>query len=305
MKYFLKAYLIHDIGQRANQEDAHYPPFIDAQHFDKVERAEAFYDATPHTEDSLFILCDGMGGHARGEVASNTVCEVMSKSITAAEKEHERFTDAMIHNAVKDALHALDALDDEAEERKMGTTMTLLKVHNEGVTIAHIGDSRVYHMRPSHNRYHREILFRTEDHSLANMLLHSGQITHQQLTNFPQRHVLTKAMQAGLKKPVEADIYHTKDILPGDIFFMCSDGVLEELYDDDLCAMLANAKFSDEERMQVLLSFCKDNQDNHTAWFVRVEKVETDDGKAVEITQPAPTPEKVGLLQRLKNIFKK
>lgn len=282
MKYSLKAYLIHEIGQRANQEDAHYPHSADAT-------------------GNLFILCDGMGGHSRGEVASNTVCEVMSKSIIAAEKEKGEFAKVMIHNAVTDALHALDALDDPTEERKMGTTMTLLKLHGKGVTIAHIGDSRVYHIRPSRKRQKGEILFRTEDHSLVNQLLRRGQLTLRQALDHPQRHVLTRAMQAGLETPVEADIYQTKDVLPGDIFFMCSDGMLEELYDDDLCAMLVNPDYTDEEKVQVFINFTKSNQDNHTAWIVRVESVETDDGKPIDMVDD--NSGKKGFFHKLKNYF--
>lgn len=282
MKYSLKAYLIHDIGQRANQEDAHYP-------------------LSPDDAQAFFILCDGMGGHARGEVASNTVCEVMSKSIMAAEKEKGCFSKSMIQDGVAASLQALDALDDTTEERKLGTTMTLLRVHDKGATIAHIGDSRVYHIRPAKGKFQWKIIFRTEDHSLVNQLLRRGQITLQQAAHYPQRQVLTRALSAGLKTPVEADIHHTTDIMPGDIFFMCSDGMLEELNDDDLCAMLVNPDFTDEERVKVLRNFCKDNQDNHTAWIIRVEKVETDDGKPLETKEAEP--ENTGLIQRIKKIM--
>lgn len=284
MRYSLRAYLIHEIGQRKNQEDAHYPPSADMP-------------------GSLFILCDGMGGHARGEVASNTVCEVMSNSIIEAEKEKGEFVKGMVSDAVTDALHALDALDDSADERKMGTTMTLLKLHGNGATIAHVGDSRVYHIRPSRKGQKGKILFRTEDHSLVNQLLRRGHLTLHQAMEFPQRHVLTRAMTAGMEKPVAADIYHTKDILPGDIFFLCSDGMLEELYDDDLCAMLVNPDYTDEERVQVLLNFTKYNKDNHTAWIVRVESVETDDGELIEVLKE-DNPEKKRIIHRVKELFR-
>lgn len=280
MKYSLKAYLIHDIGQRANQEDAHYP-------------------LSPDDAQAFFILCDGMGGHARGEVASNTVCEVMSKSIMAAEKEKGCFSKSMIQDGVTASLQALDALDDPTEERKLGTTMTLLRVHDKGATIAHIGDSRVYHIRPAKGKFQWKIIFRTEDHSLVNQLLRRGQITLQQAAHYPQRQVLTRALSAGLKTPVEADIHHTTDIMPGDIFFMCSDGMLEELNDDDLCAMLVNPDFTDEERVKVLRNFCKGNQDNHTAWIIRVENVETDDGKPLETKEA----EKQSSIQRILALF--
>ena len=302
MKYGIKAYLLHDIGNRSNQEDAHYPSFNDKRHFDKVERKEAFYDGVPHTENSLFILCDGMGGHERGEVASHLVCEVMGGYLSDAEKEGSPFCEALVHKAVSKAMDALDTLDDPAEVRKMGTTMTLLKLHEGGALIAHIGDSRVYHIRPANGRRNAKILFRTEDHSLANMMLHSGRLTHQQVQNFPQRHVLVKAMSAGLKVHPTADIHKTTDIMPGDIFFLCSDGILEELYDEDLTAILTNPDYTDEERVQIMLTFCKDNKDNHTAWIVRVEIAEKNDGRTEGFMQHENV-KKEGLLNKIKSFF--
>ena len=279
MNYALKAYLIHDIGLRTNQEDAFFPPMIKACHYDGVEREDAFFDGVPHTDDTMFILCDGMGGHARGDVASRTVCDVMSRSVIDAESRKGAFDDDMIRDAVKECFDALDALDSPDDERKMGTTMTFLKLHREGAAIAHIGDSRVYHCRPPHGRECAEILFRTEDHSLVNSLLKKGVLTLQQAERFPQRHVLVKAIQAGRTERFEPDIHQTTDIRSGDVFFLCSDGMLEGLYDEDLCAILTNPDYSDERRVQILLNFSKGNQDNHTAWIVRVEAVTDEDGQ--------------------------
>ncbi len=308
MYYTLKAYLIHDIGKCRNQEDSFYPPMIQVCHYDGVEREEAYYEGVPHTDDTLFILCDGMGGHENGEVASRTVCDVMSRSIIESEARKGGFDSDMIRTAVDESFDALDALDDSDVERKMGTTMTLLKLHSEGATIAHIGDSRVYHFRIPHGRKRAEILFRTEDHSLVNLLLKNGTLSFQQVEHFPQRHVLLKAIQAGQRERVAPDIYQTADIMPGDVFCLCSDGMLEDLYDEDLCAMLTNPNYTDERRVQILLNFCKDNQDNHTAWIVRVETVMTDDGQPVTYDE-ADEKQEPGffgrLIARFSNITKK
>ena len=78
MNFILNAYAIQDIGHRTNQEDCFYPPFIDPCHYDESPREWTFYDGTPHTDDRLFIVCDGMGGHDRGEIASQTVTQAMS-----------------------------------------------------------------------------------------------------------------------------------------------------------------------------------------------------------------------------------
>lgn len=301
MEYGLKAYVIQDIGQRGNQEDSFFPPFLQPCHFDMTEREEAYYEGTAHTTDSLFILCDGMGGHERGEVASRTVCDIVSSHIQQAEREGQPFSDDLVRSAVSAALAALDAAEDPSTKRKMGTTMTLLKVHANGATIAHIGDSRVYHFRPASGRHDARMLFRTEDHNLATMLLKNGSMTFQQVRNFAQRHVLTRALQAYLDRRVEVDIYHTKDIKPGDVFFLCSDGILEELYDEDLCSMLTNKEYTDEQRLQILMTFCEGNKDNHTAWFVRVERC----GNSVYDPQPSVARPSVRarIVSRIKSLF--
>lgn len=298
MKYGIKAYVIQDIGQRVNQEDSFYPPFLNPCHFDGTEREASYYEGTPHTTDDLFILCDGMGGHERGEVASRMVCDVVSDYIRNEEREGKQFSDAMLRSAVAEALKALDARENPATVKKMGTTMTLLKLNDNGATIAHIGDSRVYHFRPATMRRKSRMLFRTEDHNLATMLIKSGRLTFQQLHNFSQRHVLTRALQACLPKRPDVDIYHTKDIKPGDVFFLCSDGILEELYDEDLCSMLTDTSCSDEERMKVLLTFCDGNKDNHTAWFIRVEQCM--DSFCNPIVKDMPDASFVGLFKRFR-----
>ena len=132
MKYKLKVYSIYELGQRSNQEDNMFP---------KHQQAT--------DDDRLFIVCDGMGGHAAGEVASSLVCEAMSNSIMAACPDAEgAFSDSLLKDALEDAYDALDQ-NDNGDVKKMGTTMTFLKFHDQGATIAHIGDSRVYHIRPA------------------------------------------------------------------------------------------------------------------------------------------------------------
>lgn len=267
MKYSVRAYALQDLGHRINQEDSFFPGFIEPSKYGD----NGYYDSKPHTEDNIFLLCDGMGGHERGEVASETVCKVMGESLTKAMEDPQVNIDEAIANAVNEALDALDALDNPLESKKMGCTMTLLILHDDGATIAHIGDSRVYHFRPAMANRNAECLFHTEDHSHVNMLIQCGIITAAQARNHPKRHMLRRAMMSKYEPRPKADIYHTKDILPGDIFFLCSDGMLEEIFDEDLCAMLTNPDFSDEERMKILLKFTENNHDNHTAWVVKVD----------------------------------
>lgn len=267
MKYQLKAYNIHELGQRQNQEDSLFP---------------AYGKATQ--EDRLFILCDGMGGHEKGEVASATVCESISQTILTHWNTSEPLSDDFLRQAIDGAYDALDAKDDNAE-RKMGTTLTLLCLHANGATIAHIGDSRVYQFRPG-----KGVVFRTQDHSLVNDLIKIGEITEEEAKTHPQKNVITRAMQPHQPSRAKADIAHLTDIKAGDYFFLCSDGMLEQSTDENLANVITK-KVPDEQKVEMLRSMTEENKDNHTAHLIHIEKV---NGSIVESTPRTKDEEPVG-----------
>lgn len=256
MKFILKAYNVWELGKRVNQEDALFPEYGKIQDTDR-----------------LFILCDGMGGHEAGEVASRTVCEAMSESVLKnCPDGEEDFTDEQFRQALSDTFDALDKKDN-GTEKKMGTTMTFLKLHNKGCTIAHIGDSRVYHLRPGKNSGNTEIIFQTEDHSLVNDLVKIGEITREEAKLSPQRNIITRAMQPCMERRPKADIYHTHDIKPGDYFFMCSDGILEHMEDDDLKNIISEEGGDDNDKINMILKATSQNKDNHSAILVHIMDV--------------------------------
>lgn len=270
MNYILHAYAIQDIGQRLNQEDSFFPPFIDPCHYDEIPRDWAFYDGTPHLDDRLFLVCDGMGGHDRGEIASRIVTQVMSKTILQSSSIEGTFNDATIRHAADKALEALAAEDIKSEVMKMGTTMTVLKFHADGATVGHIGDSRVYQFRPAQSSQPARMMFRTEDHTVVNDLVQSGQLTYAQARHSAKKHILSRAMMSAQDRKPEVEINHITDIRKGDIFMLCSDGIFENLTDEELCTLLTDPNDSDVRRIQRLLSVCNHNRDNRTAIVVRV-----------------------------------
>lgn len=259
MKYKLSVYNILEFGQRIDaqgnphQEDSIFPAFNRQKDTDR-----------------LFVLCDGMGGHDAGEVASATVCEAISNSVfrNAPDPEGE-FTDEILLKAIDDAFIALDEHDNGAE-KKMGTTMTFLKFHDKGCTIAHMGDSRVYHIRPGKSAEDTKILFVTEDHSLVNDLVKIGELTKEEAKTSRQKNVITRAMQPKMERRPKADIYHTSDIRPGDYFYMCSDGMLEQMEDDNLCFNFSEKTGDDNNKVTILINATNQNKDNHSAIIVHV-----------------------------------
>lgn len=239
---------IWELGQRNNQEDSIFP---------------AFGEATD--DDRLFILCDGMGGHEHGEVASQTVCKAMSDTILSLSKQS--FTDDDLLDALQTAYRQLDCLDN-SHLRKMGTTLCLLYFHQGGLTAAHIGDSRIYHIRPKENR----ILYQSRDHSLVYDLYQAGEISYEEMRTSPQKNIITRAIQPGEESRVRPAIVHIADIQPGDYFYICSDGMLEQMDNDELCRLLS-ADGSDEKKRKQLVAATSDNKDNHSAYLIHIKEV--------------------------------
>ena len=284
MKFKLKAYSIWEFGKRVDangnphQEDSLFPAHGEQQ-----------------DSDRLFVLCDGMGGHDAGEVASATVCEAMGRSVMASVPDSEAlFTDDMLQKAVADAFEALDAHDNGAV-KKMGTTMTFLKLHAGGATIAHMGDSRVYHIRPGKDAAETQILFCTEDHSLVNDLVKVGELTPGEARLSPQKNIITRAMQPHMERRPRADVKHITDIRPGDYFYMCSDGMLEQMEDDNICFNFSAMTGDDPNKVRVLTEATHYNHDNHTAFIIHILDVEGKPEPLEEKDERKPVPETTAL----------
>lgn len=260
---------IHELGQRANQEDNIYP---------QLGRATA--------ADRLFIVCDGMGGHERGEVASSIVCQAIPQYFQQAGISPDKgLSDDDLRNAIEYAFLQLDRADDGAI-KKMGTTLTLLYMHRAGVTCAHIGDSRIYHIRsissPKIGKAWRGLngglLFQSRDHSLVYDLYQAGEIAYEEMRTSTQKNIITRAMQPGEDNRVRADIVHITNVQPGDYFYLCTDGMLEEMENDELVNILSSNQ-TDEAKRQHLIEATKNNHDNHSAYIIHVKEVmlEVDD----------------------------
>lgn len=282
MKYKLKATCIYEDGQRKDalgrphQEDYIFP---------------SEHDLTD--DDRLFILCDGMGGHDAGEVASKAVCEAMSRSILNDGHDPEgAFTPEDFENALDAAFRELD-LKDTGAEKKMGTTLAFLKLFDKGAFIAHMGDSRVYHIRPGETREDTKILHVTPDHSLVNDLLKAEAITIEEAKTSKQKNVITRAMQPGMDRRPKAEVFRTTDIKAGDYFYLCSDGMLEdpEMEDGSLIRNIFSDKMGDiAKKTQILTNVTKDNRDNHSAFLIQITEV-TDpiENTEMEIVTSTPT----------------
>ena len=242
---------IHELGKRANQEDSIYP-----------------IEGKATENDRLFLLCDGMGGHEHGEVASQSICKSLSLFLLQHAVASEGLEDKLLSDALTYAYEELDKLAITGDSRQMGTTLTLLYFHSNGCTAAHIGDSRIYHLRPSSHT----ILYKSRDHYLVYDLYQAGELTYEEMKTFLQKNVITRAMIAGDRNHPKPDVIHISDIQPGDYFYICSDGMLEQMEDEELLDVFS-ANVSDEEKRQMLISETSDNKDNHSAYIVHIKEV--------------------------------
>lgn len=257
---------IHELGKRANQEDSIYP-----------------IEGKATENDRLFLLCDGMGGHEHGEVASQSICKSLSSFLLQHAVASEGLEDKLLSDALAYAYEELDKLAIAGDSRQMGTTLTLLYFHSNGCTVAHIGDSRIYHLRPSSHT----ILYKSRDHSLVYDLYQTGELTYEEMKTFPQKNVITRAMIAGDRNHPKPDVIHISDIQPGDYFYICSDGMLEQMEDEELLDVFA-ANVRDEEKRQMLISETSDNKDNHSAYIVHIKEVSHDEAD-VSLVNEEPT----------------
>lgn len=232
-------------------------------------------------DDRVFLMCDGMGGHDNGELASKTAATALGKYLTSHPSPDGIVTKAMFEQALAYGYDELDKVDNGAV-KKMGTTMTCLVLHRGGALVAHIGDSRVYHIRPSLADEHGRsgIIYQSADHSLVNDLLRSGEITEEEAADFPQKNVITRAMQPHLERRYKADILNIDDVQAGDYFFLCCDGVLEQLTNDMLGNILKNQTLDDNAKINAIKKVCDGKtHDNYTCWLIPVldvQKEETD-----------------------------
>lgn len=298
MRYKIKVYTIWEMGQRENQEDCIFPAH-----------------GKENANDRLFIVCDGMGGHEAGEVASNTVCKAMSRYVTKRYKDEGDFSEGDMKAAVNAAFDALDDLEDKDEPKgkKMGTTLACLKLHSKGYMIAHLGDSRVYHIRPVEGGKKTEVVFVTRDHSLVNDLIAIGELTPEEAEHSKQKNVITRAMQPKMERRPQLDIYDSSDIKAGDYFYLCTDGMLENMNDNNICYQFSDMmEGGPEKKVSNLIESTRDNQDNHSAIIVHILEVqnslidERKDCQEIEDVSLQHEKEKESVIEklvRLKHVF--
>ena len=244
-----RPFAICEKGRRPNNEDHIYP-----------------LSELTDSEQKLFIVCDGVGGSQKGEIASALACESI-QTFFATFNEGDPSKE-FINKAIQYTETRFDEyVTDFPEAKGMATTLALVYIGESGITVAHVGDSRIYQFRNG------RLIFRTEDHSLVNTLVKLGQISPEEAFFHPQRNIITRAIQ-GTTQLVEADIFQLTDIQPDDYLFMCTDGVTECLT-DDMLSRIFTVNPTTESIKNTIVKFCSEkSRDNYSFYILPIQNIQ-------------------------------
>ena len=254
-----------------------------------------------HNEDSiasdgekgLVVLADGMGGYNAGEVASGMATTVIITELqqllerSVPYELDEQSGEVIAHRLLREQIAKANTSIFQASQRQpqyagMGTTLVVALFYDNRMTVAHIGDSRLYRQRGDEFRQ------MTRDHSLLQEQIDSGVITPQQAKQSQNKNLVTRAL--GIDPVVEAEI-HDHDTQPGDIYLLCSDGLCDMVSDEDIGLALQTLSSNLKLCAQHLVQTANDNggRDNVSVILARV-------------LRPYPAPR--GVVDKMKSWFR-
>ncbi len=245
---------LSDIGRkRSHNEDSIYVP----------------------TDSTLAIIADGMGGHASGDVASQTAVETILSYFRATENEHivtwpykinrdlRREINRMIQSIMFANLSIFEKAERESGKKGMGTTAIAAHFLDDTAVFGHVGDSRIYQQRKG------RLTQLTEDHSLINDYIKMKRVTAEEAETWPHKNVIVRAL--GMKSSVQVDtITITPEI--GDQYLLCSDG-LSGMISDDIINSILHKKNNLDDTVQTLVQAANDagGTDNISVVLARIE----------------------------------
>lgn len=245
---------LNELGKRSNNEDSISPPKGQAG-----------------VNDRLFLVCDGVGGSNKGEVASKITCESISEYIANQTGGQADIAESTVHDALKFAEQRMvKHMEEQPNSQGMATTLTFLYLNDNHAIVGWVGDSRVYQIRDG------AVVERTKDHSYVQELIDAGHITEEEAAIHSQRNVILRAVTG--VNPAQADTLVIRDVRAGDYFFLCTDGILEGISDEQLTAALSKSGAQDDFNRQFtkeLNKLCsKRSRDNYSMYLVQIDAVE-------------------------------
>jgi len=218
-------------------------------------------------ERGLWVVADGMGGHAAGEVASEMAVRFVARELGSLLDINDETAAERMRAAIRAANGAIfQRTLTEHDKRGMGTTVTALVLHDGRFLIGQVGDSRAYLYRE------RKLIQLTKDHSYVQEQVDAGYLTPEQARSHPYSNVITRCV--GANNEVLPDIY-VGALKPDDLFLLASDGLTGMLEDPELGELLG-ANRPPQETVEMLITEAnrRGGLDNITAIIVRVDSVD-------------------------------
>jgi protein phosphatase len=231
-------------------------------------------------ERGTFIVADGMGGHAAGEVASEMAVSIIARDLGSFRGLANEEAAARMVQAIRDANAAIyERTLSEHDKRGMGTTATVLVLHANRYLVGQVGDSRGYLLRDE--VFHQL----TKDHSYVQEQVDAGYLTPEQARSHPYANVITRCV--GASGDVTPDLF-SGVVRAGDVFLLASDG-LTGMLEDDVLAAIIRAEGTPEKWVDRLVAEAnrRGGLDNITALIVRVDSVEEAAGDAAQAAAAA------------------
>jgi len=213
----------------------------------------------------LYLVADGMGGHAAGQLASELAAQAAVDALRTLVDASASLTEKLRYATAAANREILAAVKQRPELAGMGTTLVAVLASPNRIALAHVGDSRAYLIRGDRIRQ------LTDDHSLVAELVRRHEISETAARGHPHRHVLTRAL--GVRRGVEADLAELTPV-PGDSFVLCSDGLTGHVRDEEICEIvLAQQNDLDAVCSQLVdLANSRGGEDNVTVVIVRCDK---------------------------------
>lgn len=237
---------------------------------------------------NLFLVCDGMGGHLAGEVASREACEIINHCFTGLSEEilndsvlaiPAKFppTGDLLVKAIRIANRSIYIKSrSRSDYAGMGTTVVAAVLEDDIINIAHVGDSRAYLLNGE------RLVPLTMDHSWISELEQSGKYSKEEAAQLVNRNIITRAL--GIHETIEID-YRAYRAKPGDIYILCSDGLCGYADDNEIFAVAKNCGNDVNMIVDTLIQMANDRggTDNVTVIAIRIDEVESS-GRLEEIT---------------------
>ena len=210
-------------------------------------------------ESALYGVADGMGGHKGGETASRVALQVFRNAI--GQKKPDADALRMAVEAANRRVYEMSARDDTLSG--MGTTMSMIWQDTNRLLIAHVGDSRIYRLREG------RLQQITNDHSFVAELVRNNIITPEMAKTHPQRNIITRAV--GVDPFVQVDVLQ-EELLPGDLWLICSDGLHGMVEDEEIQTILSEMEL--EDAAERLISRALENGGHDNVTFVLLSNTE-------------------------------